>query len=62
VLGASLLFLLGLAVSVFGLGAFVTDPDRLLQIDWTLLLASLICINVAYLSAMLRDAGLAAAG
>jgi len=58
VFGASLLFLLGLEVSVFGLGTFVTDPDRLLRIDWRILLASLLGINAAYLTAMVRDAGL----
>lgn len=53
---AAILFLAGLEVSVFGVGSLVMDPDRLLTIDWSILLASFLCLNLACLGAMIRDA------
>lgn len=55
---AAVLFLVGLEISVFGVGSLVVDPDRLLGIDWSVLLASFLFLNLAYLGAMVRDAEL----
>lgn len=53
---ASALFLIGLELSVFGAGSLMPDPDRLLAVDWGILLAAFVCLNMAYLGAMARDA------
>lgn len=54
-ISAAVLFLAGLELSVFGAGSLVADPDLLLRIDWSVLLASFLCLNGAYVGAMLRD-------
>ena len=52
---SSLLFLLGLELSVFGYPPLAADPDRLLVTIWSILGASLVAMNVAFLSAVARD-------
>lgn len=55
---AASFFLIGLELSVFGAEWLMPDPDRLLRLDWSFLLASLVCLNLACLGAVVRDAGL----
>lgn len=52
---SSLLFLLGLELSVFGYPPGVSDPELLLALIWGLLLASLATLNLAYIAAFARD-------
>lgn len=44
-------FIIGLEISVFGYFPGVSDPDLMLTICWSFLLAALVLINFAYLSA-----------
>ena len=52
---SSLLFVLGLELSVFGFPPLAGDPDRLLLVIWSILLASLVAMNVAFVGAVARD-------
>ena len=55
--GSCGLFLLGLEMSVFGLGLGGTDPDTMLVVIWGVLLGSLALQSVAYVGAFARDLG-----
>lgn len=52
---SSLLFVTGLELSVFGYPPMQTDPDRLLTLIWSILLASFVMLNLAYAGAIARD-------
>jgi hypothetical protein len=56
------LFLVGLVVSVFGVVPGMTDPDAILAVCWSLLLASLVLVHVTYVAAFARDMNHDAAG
>lgn len=50
-------FLLALEVSVFGYVPGVSEADSILAVTWSLLLASLLLLNLAYVAAFARDLG-----
>jgi hypothetical protein len=51
----SLCFVLGLELSVFGFPPADTDPEPLLGVIWSILLASFVLLNLAYIGAIARD-------
>ncbi len=54
---ASLCFIIGLEISVFGFVPGVSNPDTILRICWGILLVGLIFINVSYISGFAHDIG-----
>lgn len=52
---SSLSFLIALELSVFGFPPMESDPEGLLAVIWTVLMASFVLMNLAYAGAIARD-------
>ncbi len=54
---ASLCFIIGLEISVFGFVPGVSEPNEILEICWGFLLLGLIFLNISYISGFAYDIG-----
>jgi hypothetical protein len=54
---ATVLFLLGLVISVTGWFPGVSDPDQILSIDWSILLTALVLFLLAFVAGFAYDIG-----